>query len=109
MTSKERLPEVTYASPQSFLTRSVSKESENSEGRRIGRPLSMPPIDYKLPRASLTPSSGAPRNEKQPRKAIRTPSGRSMSAMEYLRGGYRPSEKSLPEEEKGKGFFFDAQ
>ena len=34
------------------------------------------------------------------KKAIRPPSGKSMSASEYLRGGYFPSQASLPEEEQ---------
>ena len=43
--------------------------------------------------------------QKSSRKAIRTPSGKNMSASEYLRGGYRPSEKSLSEE--GMHIFLD--
>ena len=59
----------------------------------------LPRVDYQLPRASLT-STEAPITRKK--KAIRTPSGRHMSASEYLRGGYFPSQATLTEaEEKG--------
>ena len=101
---------VSGAGPKSFR-RTLSNSSGASEGRRLGRPTSMPPlpaIDYKLPRASVTKLSDHQSNKRQPggggagakgsRKAIRTPSGKNMSATEYLRGGYRPSEKSLSEE-----------
>ena len=66
----------------------------------------LPKVDYQLPRASLT--SPIKSKESTPvaaavvrkKKAIRTPSGKSMSASEYLRGGYFPSQASLPEEEQ---------
>ena len=86
--------------PKSFH-RTMSNSSGTSEGRRLGRPTSMPPlpaIDYKLPRASVTKTADQAKIQKSSRKAIRTPSGKSMSATEYLRGGYRPTEKSLSEE-----------
>ena len=80
----------------------------------LGRPVSMPPlprVDYQLPRASLSTSlvASLAKNRGQSteasvarkKKAIRTPSGRNMSASEYLRGGYFPSQTTLPEDEKG--------
>lgn len=90
-----------YASPTSF-----KQDGEDAGGRRIGRPASMPPIDYKLPRASLSPQTSVKTTEvtaKRPRKAIRTPSGRSVSAMEYLRSGYQPSSPPLSEEREENG------
>ena len=80
--------------------------------------MSLPPlprIDYQLPRASFSPSKriatsvqprgGADTQLSRKKKAIRTPSGRSMSATEYLRGGYFPSQHSLPEEQQdGKSY-----
>ena len=94
------------ARPKSFhrtdAHRTMSNSSGTSEGaRRLGRPTSLPPlpaIDYNLPRASVTKTADQTKVQKSSRKAIRTPSGKSMSATEYLRGGYRPSEKSLSEE-----------
>lgn len=97
---------VSSAAPKSFQ-RTLSESSGASDGRRLGRPNSMPPlpaIDYKLPRASVTRSVHQENRQKSPKKAIRTPSGRNISASDYLRGGYRPSEKSLSEE--GMHFFF---
>ena len=47
---------VSSAAPKSFQNRTLSESSEASDGRRLGRPNSMPPlpaIDYKLPRASV--------------------------------------------------------
>ena len=92
---------VSSAAPKSFQNRTLSESSEASDGRRLGRPNSMPPlpaIDYKLPRASVTRPVDKENRQKSSRKAIRTPSGKNMSASDYLRGGYRPSEKSLSEE-----------
>lgn len=115
--SKPASPGIIYATPQSFQ-RGLSVESQNEESRKIGRPTSMPPlpdIDYKLPRTKvatsrqssyagepirpITPAAVEGLRQKSTRKAIRTPSGRHMTASEYLRGGYRPSEKSLREEQ----------
>lgn len=93
-----------YASPTSFKQ---GNDVEDDGGRRFGRPSSMPPIDYKLPRASLSPKTSYKQDEitpvKRPRKAIRTPSGRSVSAMEYLRSGYQPSSPPLSEEREENG------
>eukprot|EP00093_Oithona_nana_P007783 07783.XXX_371754_370534_1 [CDS] Oithona nana genome sequencing. len=97
-----------YSMPRTFAAmRSISRdESETSESRKIGRPVSMPPlprVDYQLPRASLSSTMASTSPEAavvRKKKAIRTPSGKSMSASEYLRGGYFPSQASLPEEEQ---------
>lgn len=104
---------VSSAAPKSFQNRTLSESSEASDGRRLGRPNSMPPlpaIDYKLPRASVKASVTRPvdreNRQKSSRKAIRTPSGKNMSASDYLRGGYRPSEKSLSEEDAGVHRYF---
>lgn len=65
----------------------------------------LPAIDYPLPRAKVSTSlsrSGGEINQKPtPRKVIRTSSGRSISAMEYLRGGFTPAHKVVSEEEAG--------
>jgi len=100
---------VSSAAPKSFQNRTLSESSEASDGRRLGRPNSMPPlpaIDYKLPRASVTRPVNKENRQKSSRKAIRTPSGKNMSASDYLRGGYRPSEKSLSEEDAGVHRYF---
>jgi len=100
---------VSSAAPKSFQNRTLSESSEASDGRRLGRPNSMPPlpaIDYKLPRASVTKPVARENRQKSSRKAIRTPSGKNMSASDYLRGGYRPSEKSLSEEDAGVHRYF---
>ena len=63
----------------------------------------LPRVDYQLPRASLSSTMASTSPEApvvRKKKAIRTPSGKSMSASEYLRGGYFPSQASLPEEEQ---------
>ena len=66
----------------------------------------LPKIDYQLPRASLSSTMASTMASTSPeaavvrkKKAIRTPSGKSMSASEYLRGGYFPSQAALPEEQ----------
>ena len=112
ITPETRSPQegATYATPQTFQR----FPSETSESRKLGRPSSMPPlpdIDYKLPRTSVVSSrpqssydlQRPPVGQKATRKAIRTPSGRNMSASDYLRGGYKPSEKSLQEEQDDDG------
>ena len=105
---------------QMRMTRPTSDESE---GRRLGRPVTMPPlpkVDYHIPRASVISSMGPPGGshnpspkrspttevikplhqapiQKSPRKAIRTPSGRHISASDYLKGGYTPQQRALKE------------
>ena len=65
----------------------------------------IPKADYSAPRPPIVHRNVEDygfRKDKEPRKAIRTPSGRSFTATEYLKS-YKPGQ--VPVQEEGKNFF----